>query len=159
SAAALTFPAPVSWVEVDWNIDDPLDKVAAAGLQLDLKLEPATAAAPTLVDLGATSTVYTSLRQGQEAELSSGPSAAGTDAADDRPWSIHRGVRGRLTPFALGPKQPAGARAEGWAHVMDRKNCLALAVSDFAQDTRDRIIAAADGTVTFWREYGSPKKP
>src|SRR6185369_6292613 len=64
STADLTFPAPVSWVELSWNLDDPLDNLSAVGLQLDLNLGK-PAAAPTLVDFGATSAVYTSLRPGQ----------------------------------------------------------------------------------------------
>jgi len=151
SAADLTFPAPVSWVEIDWTIDDPRDNVAAVGLQLHLRLEKASAAVPTLVDFGASSTVYATLRPGQEAELSADPAGA-------PPWKILRGDAGRLTPFALGPKQSVPPRVEGWVHVMDRKNCLALAVDTFARDTHDRISTTADGKVTVWREYGTSRR-
>jgi hypothetical protein len=146
STVDLTFPAPVSWVEVDWNLDDPRDNVAAVGLQLHLRLAKAEAAAPTLVDFGATSTVYTWLRQGQEAELSAGPT-------DTPPWKVLRGDAGRLMPLAKGMKQSVPPRAEGWAHIMDRKNCLALAVDAFGRNSRDRISATGEGTVTVWREY------
>jgi len=156
SAAGLTFPLPVSWVEVDWEIDDPLDQVAAVGLQLHLDLDKPSAAAPTLVDFGAASMVYTSLRPGQEAELNAGPLAASKGSAG-HPWKILRGDRGRLTPFALGPKQTSTPRVEGWAHVMDRKKCLALAIGGFARDAHDRIGATADGTVTVVREYAPAK--
>lgn len=151
STINLTFPAPVSWVEIDWTLDDPRDNVAAVGLQLHLRLEKASGAVPTLVDFGAPSTVYTSLRPGQEAELSAGP-------ADVPPWKVRRGEPGRLTPFALGPKQSSPPRVEGWVHVMDRKNCLALAVDGFARDARDRISTTADGRVSLWREYARSKK-
>ncbi len=157
STVDLTFPAPVSWVEVEWNIDDPLDNVAAAGLQLDLNLEKASAAS-TLVDFGATSVVYTSLRLGQEAELLAGPTAMGSEPAGSPLWQILRRDQGRDVPFALGPKRSPARQIEGWAHVMDRKICLALAIDAFARDTRDRLNAAADGRVTFWREYDPAQK-
>jgi hypothetical protein len=148
STADLTFPAPVSWVELDWHIEDPLDNVSAVGFQLDLNLRKPTAAGPTLVDFGASSVVYTSLRPGQEAELNAGPRPA-----DGHPWKVLRGEPDKLTPFALGAKQAVAPRVEGWAHVMDRKNCLALAVDAFGRDALDRIGVAADGKVAVWREY------
>lgn len=157
STVDLTFPAPVSWVEVEWNLDDPLDNVAALGLKLDLNLEKASAS-PTLVDFGATSAVYTSLRPGQEAELVAGLPAKSSESGDGPLWEILRRDQGKVSPFAIGAKRANGGRVEGWAHVMDRKNCLALAVDGFARDTRDRIAAAADGRVTLWREYGHTHK-
>jgi hypothetical protein len=158
STAEVTFPAPVSWVEVDWSLDDPLDNVSAVGLQLDLSLGKA-AAAPTLVDFGATSVVYTSLRRGQLAELSAGPVSADGKPGEGHPWKIVRGQQDRLTLFALGAKQILAPRVEGWAHIMDRKNCLALALDAFGQDALDRISATADGRVTVWREYSPARKP
>ena len=155
STVDLIFPAPVSWVEVEWNIDDPLDNVAAVGLQLDLNLEKGSAT-PALVDFGATSVVYISLRPGQEAELLAGPL---TKSNEDGPlWEIRRRDHDSVKPFALGPKRSASRPVEGWAHVMDRKICLALAMDAFARDTRDRISAAADGRVTVWREYDPASK-
>jgi hypothetical protein len=153
STADLTFPAPVSWVEVDWKIDDSSGNVAALGLQLHLNLNKPAAATPTLVDLGAASTVYTSLHQGQEAELTAGPLSADARHA----WKVLRGEHGRLVPFALGPKPSTNPRVEGWAHIMDEKRCLAVAIDAFARDTSDRISATADGTVTVWREFDSAK--
>lgn len=159
SVADLTFPAPVSWVEVDWNIDDPQDLIAAAGLNLHLNLDKATAAAPTLVDFGATSMVYTSLGPGQEADFNAGPLAEKGTSGDDYAWKILRGDRGRMLPFALGSKQSSPRkRVECWAHVMDRKICLALALDAFDRDARDRIITTADGTVALWREFSAAKK-
>lgn len=157
STVDLTFPAPVSWVEVEWNIDDPQDNVAAVGLQFDLNLEKASAA-PVLVEFGATSVVYTSLRPGQEAELLAGPSAMGSESEDRPLWEVLRRDQGRAMPFALGPTRSPARRVEGWTHVMDRTICLALAIEAFARDTRDRICAAADGKVTFWREYAPTQK-
>lgn len=158
SSADMTFPAPVSWVEVDWSVDDPLNNVAALGLQLHLNLNKPAAAAPTLVDFGATSVVYTSLYQGQEAEMSAEPWGTKAAASDDPAWKILRGERGLMLPFAVGAKRPVASRIEGWAHVMDRKNCLALAVEDFAKTAHDRISINSDGDVTLWREYDPTQK-
>jgi len=155
STVDLTFPAPVSWVEVEWKLDDPQDHVAALGLQLDLNLEKGT---PALVDFGAASTVYTSLRSGQEAELRAGPLALRKEADGSPLWEIFRRDQTGVNPFAVGSKRPGSPLPEGWAHVMDRKVCLALAMDAFARDTRDRISATADGRVTVWREYGSSSK-
>jgi hypothetical protein len=159
SAAELTFPAPVSWVELDWSIDDPLDNLAAVGLELRLQLDPA---APVMVDFGATSTVYASLGPGQEAELNAGPSMAAANHREDEAhsWTILRRDKNKASPrpLALGAKEARASRVEGWAHVMDRKNCLALAIDGFARDTHDRIIAASDGKVALWREYPPGKK-
>ena len=162
STVDLTFPAPVSWVEVEWNIHDPRDNVAALGLQLNLNVEKPTAA-PTLVEFGATSVVYTSLRPGQEAELLAGPLAKSTKPDDSPLWEILRRDKGGAMPFAQGPKRSPVRQVEGWTHVMDRKICLALAIDAFARDTRDRISAGADGRVAVWREYdpaqkGNPKR-
>jgi hypothetical protein len=157
STADLTFPAPVSWVELDWDLEDPLDNVSAMGLQLDLNLGKAVAAAPTLVDFGATSVVYTSLRSGQETELSAGPLSADGKREASHPWKVLRGDRDRLTLFALGAKQSVAPRVEGWVHIMDRTNCLALALDAFGVDALDRISVTAEGKVTVWRAY-SPTK-
>jgi hypothetical protein len=157
STVDLTFPAPVSWVELEWNLDDPLNNVAAVGLQLDLNVER-TKTPATLVDFGATSVVYTSLQPGQAAELLAGPAASGGDADGSPLWKVLRGDQDRLTSFALGPKRSSAGRIEGWTHVMDQKICLALAMEGFARDTRDRIIAAGDGRVTVWREYDGAVK-
>jgi hypothetical protein len=147
----------VSWVEVDWAVEDPQDRVAALELRLYLRLDPASAA-PTLVDFGAGSAVYTSLRPGQEAELAAGPLMAGTGRGDAVVWKVRRGDRGRLTDFAVAAKA-SGPPPEGWAHVMDRRRCLALAVDDFARDARDRIAVTADGEVGVWREYAPADGP
>src|SRR5262249_47926036 len=113
--------------------------------------------APTLVDFGAASMVYTSLGRGQEAELSAGPLAAATKRNAGHPWKILRGDHGHLTPFALGSKQSAAPRVEGWVHVMDRKRCLALAFAAFARDAHDQIGVTADGQVTVSRVYAPAK--
>ncbi len=57
-----------------------------------------------------------------------------------------------MTPFAEAPT-PDSPPAEGWAHVMDRTRCTALAVADFGRRARDRIEVLADGRVRIWREF------
>src|SRR5262249_20276333 len=66
-----------------------------------------------------------------------------------------------LTPLAVGAKPSDASRIEGWAHLMDRKSCLALAIDGFGRDTRDTIGAAADGKLTVWRDFtpGKSKAP
>src|SRR5262249_3681698 len=50
------------------------------------------------------------------------------------------------------PSQPS--KAEGWAHVMDRERCTAVAVADFAQhQQRSEIAVDADGRLRCEREY------
>ena len=42
---------------------------------------------------------------------------------------------------------------EGWAHIMDRKKCLALAVEDFAVHSTDQIQLTSGGNVSYVREF------
>src|SRR6185295_11711612 len=101
---------------------------------------------------------YTSLRPGQGAELLAGPVTKSNEPNDSPLWEIRRNDRDTIKPFALGPKRSTARQVEGWAHVMDRKICLALAMDAFARETDDRISTAADGRVTVWREFSSARK-
>jgi len=154
--ADLVFPVPVSWVDVTWNVHDPNRRVAGLGLQLNLKLDPPTAGAPTVVDLGASRTVYTTLAKDEQVELRAAPLAlpGREDGNAPLPWRVFRGRPKQLQPFVFAPKGST-AVAEGWVHVMDRKRCLALAVDQFARRAEDRINVAADGTVTAWKSFPS----
>ena len=159
SVVDLVFPVFKSWIEVEWRVADPADKVASFGAQLDAGLDEPTRTAPTLVDFGATSLVYVSLPPGQAALLRSDPSVAGSPPTDGSPrgaWEILRGPADRLEPFVFGPRFADGdLRPEGWVHVMDRRRCLALAVDDFARETKDRISASAAGAVRLDREFST----
>lgn len=154
----LVFPAPVSWVEVILSIDDPEGKVAALGTELNLALDPPKPDAPTLVDMGAWTQVYTSLSQNDIVEL---------QATRAGQCSVLRGKAENLIPLAKNDAsidKPSLLAPEGWLHVMDRKRCLALAVDQFAQQAHERLTVTADGSVRVWREYaapveGSPKSP
>lgn len=44
----------------------------------------------------------------------------------------------------------------GWAHVMDRRRCLALAVDGFARQSHDSIAVSAEGEVSLWRQFAEP---
>src|SRR5262245_31076215 len=70
--ADLTFPVPVSWVEIAWKVRDPNRRLAGLGIGLRLKLDPPTRDAPTVVDLGASRTVYTTLAGNEQVELRAG---------------------------------------------------------------------------------------
>jgi hypothetical protein len=152
STVDLTLPGPVSWVEVEWSIDDPFDKIAALGLQINLNLDRSDTA-PTLVDFGTTGVVYLSLYPGQETELVAESQVMNAESAGRPSWEIVRRDAGRVWQFAAHADRSKAHDFDGWAHVMDRKKCLALAIDAFARDTRDRIGVTADGRVTVWREY------
>ena len=58
-----------------------------------------------------------------------------------------------LDLLASAPGRAADRRAEGWAHVMDRERCLALAVNGFAETTRDRITTSSAGQLQIVHSY------
>jgi hypothetical protein len=158
SVVDLLFPVFKSWVEVDWQIDDPQGKLSGVGAKLGVNVDQPTRNAPTLVDFGATSLVYLSLRPGQEAQLRGGPSIGRSNQESSggllHAWQVLRGKPGQMEPFVFGPKRPDGlARPEGWAHVMDRNRCLAIAVDGFAHGTEDCILVSAEGTVQLHRQF------
>lgn len=140
----LVFPGPVSWVDVRVAIDDPEERVAAVGLQLRLNLDPATGAQRTLVELGAARTVYRSLFGNQYVELRA-------DGQQASPWQVLRGVAGNVQPFMVAAQgSPAAA---GWAHIMDRKRCLAIAFDRFGEQGEERLGVAADGRLSAWKQF------
>ena len=153
SKVSLDFVVSKSWVEVDWVVDDPTNRVSALGVKLSLALASPDGRERTLVDFGATSLVYVSLGVGEVAELLGEPKHRA-----DRPqyvWEVLRGTGGQLESLVTAPNRSgADSRPEGWVHLMDRRKCLAAAVDRFAERTRDRIRVSADGTLTIWREWG-----
>jgi hypothetical protein len=150
STVSLTFPVFKSWVEVDWRIDDPRGGVAGAEASFNMNLDPPTRRAPTLLDFGTTGLVYLSLGPGQESQLRGGSG----------PWQVLRGRPDRLEPYVTGPKEPdPQAPPEGWAHVMDRRRCLAMAVDRFAARSEDRLGISAEGRVELCRSFVAAKSP
>jgi hypothetical protein len=146
STATLTFPSSKSWVETTWTVDDPEGSVAGLGLDLSLMIE----GEPTLVDLGASDTVYGQLRGQERMELRAGE-APGIPM-ETGGWSVQKGTPERLEPFAV-PSPSARFPAQGWANVIDRSRCTALAMADFGRKSRDRIEVNAGGRVRLWRDF------
>jgi len=111
---------------------------------VNVNLDPPARQAATLVDFGTTGLVYLSLGPGQQSELHGG---AG-------PWQVLRGRPDRLEPFVTAEKKTGlPAPPEGWAHVMDRKRCLALAVDHFSVGADDCLGVSADGQVQLRRSF------
>jgi hypothetical protein len=146
STVEMTFPNSKSWAQIRWTVDDPAGVIARLEVGFDLKIE----GEPTLVDLGAAGTVYGFLR-GQEAmALEAGPSPW-------NPWQVLKGPPNQLTPFARSLPGTSTA-VEGWAHVMDRARCTALAVDGFGRSARDLLKVRAGGRVTLARTWGTDGK-
>ena len=137
----LHFPSSKSWVETLWMVEDPEGQVA--GLDVDLRL--AIAGEPTLVDLGANTTVYGTIRNQERMILTAG--------LEHEPWVVEKGPADRRERFAVGT-DPA-RRPEGWAHVMDGTRCTALAVNRFGESF-DRIDIEAGGRVRLTRDTAKP---
>ena len=72
SRVDLIFPVTRSWVEVVHRVLDPEDLVAELGCELQLNLNPSTSKQPTLVDFGAGTQGYMTLRTGQTGQLLGG---------------------------------------------------------------------------------------
>lgn len=144
--ADLVFPGPISWVDLRLRIDDAEERVAAVGMQLRLNLDPPTGAQRTLVELGAARTVYRSLFGNQYVELRA-------DRQQASPWQVLRGVAGSVQPFMVAAQgSPAAA---GWAHIMDRKRCLAIAFDRFGEQGAESLGLAADGRLSAWKQFSA----
>lgn len=148
----LVFPGPISWVELNVQIEDPNDRVRSARMQLHMNLTPPSQRQRTLVELGASRTVYRSLTGNGQLELRSDP------AEGSARWEVWRGTPSRLSRFAVA--RPGDSSAEGWAHLMDRQRCLALAIARFGRTDRDTIRAGAAGQIMATRDFrpGTPHK-
>ena len=147
SRVELDFPVSRSWVRVDWQLEDPTDRVAAITFAMDVNLDPPKPRVPTLADLGAGTFVYSRLGAGQTIRL---------ETTGKRRWRVLRGPSQSPRPYVLShPDQPR--RAEGWLHVMDRTRCLALAVGKFGEQGRDSIECTASGRVVVRRAYPRDK--
>jgi hypothetical protein len=156
AVADLTFPNSKSWVETTLTVDDPEGLVRSLTFQLPILVE----GEPTLVDLGASNTVYGTIKGQERMVLLSGREPVRPQPDPGGSWVVFKGDRTRSIPqFAVSKTRDADA-AEGWAHVMDRRRCTAIAVADFARGTRDTISVEANGLVEFFREYvGAGEKP
>jgi hypothetical protein len=138
----LHFPSSKSWVETLWMVEDPEGQVA--GLDVDLRL--AIEGEPTLVDLGANTTVYGTIRNQERMILTAG--------LEPEPWVVEKGPADRRERFAVGTSPVQ--RREGWAHVMDATRCTAIAVDRFGEQF-DRIDIEAGGRVRLTRNSAKPE--
>ena len=148
--ADLIFPGPVSWVEVQLKIRDPQHRITEAGLQLNLNLDPPTAARRTLVELGADRTVYRALTGNGRLELQADAQRMA------EPWRVLLGNAGGLQPFVVGG--PKSQVVEGWAHIMDRQRCLAIAFDAFGRDAAERLAVQANGSVTASKRWSTSER-
>jgi hypothetical protein len=140
-AVELEFPRAKSWVRVGLSVNDPQGLVEALDADLRLHLEGGRAFA----DFGAGTLVYAVLERGQRAVFRTG-------LPGEPSWEVLRGEGERLEPYvASGPG--ARDRVEGWAHVMDRERCTAVAVGEFGRKTEDRIEVDAAGRLELGRDF------
>jgi hypothetical protein len=143
----MDFPLSKSWVRVTWKVEDPRGIVAGLGADLNLNMR----GSPLLVDFGAGSYVYAHLTQGQTAVLWAGESGLQPDRTA-RAWKSYVGRSDALKPYVVGRGQ-----TEGWAHVMDRQRCTAVAVADFARAGEQGEIAIDAGGRLRLAKHFAPK--
>jgi hypothetical protein len=153
SVVDMEFPVTKSWVRVTWNVRDPKKDIEGLGAELQLNLPDA----PVLVDFGAGSYVYAALRKNEAAVLRAGRL---DPAKTDRPeWETLRGPAGALRPYVVA-RPDERRRAEGWAHVMDRKRCTAVSVEGFAEAAQEaELMADSTGRLRIWRRFGVDDTP
>jgi hypothetical protein len=155
STIDLTFPVSKSWLQVDWRIDDPRKTVRAVEALIAQNLTAPTEKEPTLIDFGASSLVYMSLTPGTVGRLQASSAASDAQSLAKQEWSVFRGARDRPELFVSRPSLPNSSDAEGWAHIMDRQRCMALAVGQFGQAGDDTIEVTAEGDVRIIRQFAS----
>jgi hypothetical protein len=146
----MEFPISKSWVRVVWSVDDSRGNIASLGVDLNLHVE----GEPTLLDFGAGTSVYAQLKRDERALLRQNPK--------EQPavWETFLGTHQGMKPFVIAPGSSGpSSSAEGWAHVMDRQRCTAIAVADFAKGQEGgEIMVYGHGRVRLWRHFGRPVK-
>lgn len=163
----LCFPVSRSWCEIIVRQHPDMapsqlqqrTNQRLVGLHLhgpSLNVVAPTTASPTLCDFGAGTTVYAALSE-REAQ-------ARMVAQDSKMWRVEQQVGGdgqsdawtvlqRLSSDAGEGSIGATTMAEGWAHVMDRECCVAIAVAEFGHKTLDSIAVGGDGTTCVERRW------
>lgn len=161
STVDLTFPVSKSWVQVDWKIDDPRQAVRSVRAEIAQKLAAPTEEGPTLVDFGASSLVYMSLGPEARGKLQASRAAAPPNGPLRPSWEVLRGDKKGFKPFVVQAAGHDRAEAEGWAHIMDRSRCLALAMDEFGDVGEDSIELTAKGDITLARKFSTdgPDRP
>lgn len=158
STVDLTFPVSKSWVEVEWQIEDPRQTVRSVRVDLAQNLDSPTDKQPTLVDFGASSLVYMSLTPGTAGKFSARMAADQTKSVVRQSWEVLRGAKDRLEPFVVRSSDAQGGDAQGWAHMMDRQRCLALAIDEFGKGGDDSIETTAEGNISLTRRFAGDER-
>jgi hypothetical protein len=147
SVVTMDFPLSKSWVKVTWTVLDPQGLVAGLGADLNLNVR----GEPALVDFGAGSYVYAHLRKGQTALLRARLPRRKRNRKMSA-WETLVGPTGALKPYVVGEE----TAAEGWAHVMDKERCTAVALAEFAREKGEAEIAIdASGRLRIWKHFVS----
>src|SRR5262249_43552399 len=136
SVVEMEIPISKSWVRVDWSVDDPRGDILELGAEWKLLIE----GEPTLFDFGAGTLVYGQLRHGETASMRQNP--PGTPASHPA-WETFLAPKDQLKRYVVSPGSTTlpARNAEGWAHVMDRERCTAVAVAEFAESKEGAAIA------------------
>lgn len=147
----IEFPISKSWVHVSWTVEDAPGDVVSLGADLNLHVE----GEPTLLDFGAGTSVYAQLKHGESARLRQ---TGKERPANTPPWTTFLGTEKDFRPYVVAPGSSGPtSNAEGWAHVMDRQRCTAIAIADFAKSPEGAdIIVGAEGRLRLRRHFGQP---
>jgi len=151
STVQLDFPLGKSWAKVDWVVDDQSDLVKGVGAELRLRLDQ-DAKQPILGDFGANGWTYAVLRADEAIAFQAGMQHRSPAESE---WRVDRTQAGKTTPYVLPSTGTTGPPVQGWAHLMDRKRCTAIAIDKFADHSHDTIQLAADGQIALRRQFGA----
>jgi hypothetical protein len=149
----LSFPSSKSWIETVWTLNDPGNQIETMGLDLSLLVDQP----PILLDLGAKSTVYATLKEHELITFEAGD--VGSTRASTAAWVIRQGTAAKSEVLAM-MRRGVGNEPEGWLHVIDRKRCTAMAVADFgkpALGALDRFEVHGNGRFRFERRFLTEK--
>jgi hypothetical protein len=166
SVVEVDFVSSKSWVKVTWKANFAKNTGAYPSADLKLSLD----GEPTLVDFGADSSVYAQLRKGESGLLRQNPSDYLLRKIPA--WEVLTGpTEGRLSPYVVAANDRfrssgfggtvSDNRAEGWAHLMDRKRCTAVAMEHFFggseirvdSDGRVRLSGGTGERLSFWLHF------
>lgn len=140
----LNFPVSRSWVEVQVRVHDPENQIAGIANSMMLNLDEPERKTPTIADFGGGTSGYVTLLADQTSRLT----------ASKAKWSISK----ISSPNPVKIFASTESRAEGWAHIMDRERCLAMAVTDFGLATKDSIELTGAGHVLATRVFPDDAK-
>jgi hypothetical protein len=149
----LTFPSSKSWIETAWTLDDPGNQIETMGLDLGLLVDQP----PILLDFGAKSTVYGTLKEHELMTFEAGDVELTRGITPG--WVIRQGTAGKSEVLAM-MRRGVGNEPEGWVHVIDRRRCTAMAVADFGKavpGALDRFEVHGNGRFRFERRFLTEK--